>query len=270
MTYGDYSIKDGHLYISGVDCVYLAQKYSTPLYVMSEDVVRANCREFKGALEKYYDSCGLITYASKAFCTKEMCRIVNSEGLGLDAVSGGELYTAREAGFPMEKINYHGNNKTDEEIKMGVDFGVGRFIADNETELEKIDRYARESGRVQKVLIRVTPGVDAHTHDFIKTGQIDSKFGMAIETGAADRITDFALTLKNIELSGLHCHIGSQIFEKEPFVETARVMLDYINAVEERTGIEFEDLVLGGGFGIKYVEGDDPFSYDEMLKEVLT
>ncbi len=270
MTYGDYSIKDGHLYISGVDTVYLAQKYSTPLYVMSEDVIRASCRELKAALEKYYDGNGLITYASKALCIKEMCRVVNSEGLGFDAVSGGELYTAKAADFPMEKVNYHGNNKTDEEIKMGIEYNVGRFVVDNEIELEKIDKFACEMGKVQKILLRITPGIDAHTHDFVKTGQIDSKFGSAIETGAADEIIDYALTLKNVKLVGLHCHIGSQIFEKEPFVEAARVMLDYVDKTEARTNIELSDLVLGGGFGVKYTEEDKPFTFDEMLKDVLT
>ena len=269
MVYGDYTIKDGHLHISGVDAVYLASKYSTPLYVMSEDVIRACCRELKGALDKYYNGYGLITYASKALCIKEMCRVVNSEGLGLDAVSGGELYTAKSSGFPMEKINYHGNNKTDEEIKMGIEYNVGRFVADNEEELVKIDKFAFEAGKVQKILLRITPGIDAHTHDFVKTGQIDSKFGSAIQTGAADKIIDFALTLKNVKLVGLHCHIGSQIFEKEPFVEAARVMLDYIDKTEARTNIEFSDLVLGGGFGVKYTDEDKPFSFDEMLKDVL-
>ncbi|MBQ9833464.1 MAG: diaminopimelate decarboxylase [Clostridia bacterium] len=270
MTYGDYEIKNGHLYISGADSVELAKEYSTPLYVMSEDVVRASCRELKGALDKYYESNGLITYASKALCIKEMCRIIDSEGLGLDAVSGGELCTAKAASFPMEKVNYHGNNKTDEEIRMGISFGVGRFVVDNKEELIRIDKIADELGKVQKVLLRITPGVDAHTHSFVKTGQIDSKFGSAIQTGAADDITDFALTLENIQIAGFHCHIGSQIFEQEPFVEAARVMLDFIDETEARTACFFTDLVLGGGFGIKYTEEDKPLSYDEILRPVLT
>ncbi len=268
--FSDYEIIDGHLYISGVDTVNLAKKYGTPLYVMSEDVVRANCRELKGALDKYYDSYGMITYASKAFCIKEMCRIVNSEGLGVDAVSGGELYTAKEAGVPMEKIHYHGNNKTSDEIKMGIDLGVGKFIVDSKEELIKIDSYAKETGKKQRVLLRITPGIDAHTHDFIKTGQIDSKFGFPIETGAAHEILDLALTLKNIELSGFHCHIGSQIFETEPFVEAAEVMLDFINAAEDKYNITFKDLVLGGGFGIVYTKEDNPLPLDKVLKPVLT
>ncbi len=268
--FSDYKINNGHLYISGVDVVELARKYKTPLYVMSENVVRANCRELKGALDKYYDSFGMITYASKAFCIKEMCKIVNSEGLGVDAVSGGELYTAKEAGVPMEKIHYHGNNKTVDEIKMGVESGVGKFIVDSKEELIKIDSFAGDMGKKQRVLLRLTPGVDAHTHDFIKTGQIDSKFGFPIETGAADEILEFALTLKNIELTGFHCHIGSQIFETEPFVEAASIMLDFINDAEDKYGIEFKDLVLGGGFGIIYTQEDNPLPLSEVLKPVLT
>ena len=267
--FGDYDIRNGHLYISGADTVALAEKYGTPLYVMSEDVVRASCRELKGALDKYYDSCGMITYASKAMCIKEMCRIVSSEGLGLDCVSGGELYTAKEAGVPMNKIHYHGNNKTDDEIKFGLDMGVGKFVVDSKEELIKLNSYAKEKGIVQKILLRVTPGVDAHTHDFIKTGQIDSKFGFAIETGAAEEISKLAVKMENLVLSGFHCHIGSQIFEKEPFVETAEIMLDFINDMEEKLGKKFTNLVLGGGFGIKYTEDDKPLPYEEILKPVL-
>lgn len=267
--FGDYSTENGHLYISGADTVTLAEKYGTPLYVMSEDVVRASCRELKGALDKYYDSCGMITYASKAMCIKEMCRIVASEGLGVDCVSGGELYTAKEAGVDMKKVHYHGNNKTDDEIKFGLDMGVGKFIIDSEEELVKVDKFAGEKGIVQKIILRVTPGVDAHTHDFIKTGQIDSKFGFAIETGAAEKITLLASGLTNVELSGFHCHIGSQIFEKDPFVEAASIMLDFLNSMEEKLGRTFTNLILGGGFGIKYTDEDKPLPYDEILKPVL-
>ncbi len=268
--FSDYEIKDGHLYISGADTTKLAKKYGTPLYVMSEDVVRANCRELKDALDKYYDSFGMITYASKSFCIKEMCRIVSSEGLGVDAVSGGELYTAKEAGVPMEKIHYHGNNKTLDEIRLGIDLGVGKFVVDSKEELIKINSYAKETGKIQNILLRLTPGVDAHTHDFIKTGQIDSKFGFPIETGAADEILDFALTLENVKLSGFHCHIGSQIFETEPFVEAASVMLDFINKAEEKYKTEVRELVLGGGFGIRYTKEDNPLELGEILKPVLS
>lgn len=264
------SVKNGHLYIGSVTASYLAEKYGTPLYVMDEEVVRENARALKGAIDKYYDSNGTITYASKALCIKEMCKIADSEGLGLDCVSGGELYTAKSAGFPMEKIHYHGNNKTDEEIRHGVMYRVGKFIVDNPEELIRLNECAKEAGIRQKILLRITPGVEAHTHEFIKTGQIDSKFGSAIATGAADSITAEALKLCNVELCGFHCHIGSQIFQPEPFVEAAKVMLDFINEQEKKHKREFSELVLGGGFGIRYTEEDNPLSYDEILKPVLT
>lgn len=263
-------IKNGQLYIGSLTASSLAEKYGTPLYIMDEDAVRDNMRALKSAIDKYYDSEGMITYASKALCIKEMCKIANEEGLGLDCVSGGELYTAYASGFPMEKIHYHGNNKTDEEIKLGISYRVGKFIVDNTDELIKLNEYAKEADIIQDILLRITPGVEAHTHDFIKTGQIDSKFGCAIKTGAADEITKKALELENINLCGFHCHIGSQIFEKEPFVEAAKVMLDFTGDMEKKHGTEFSELVLGGGFGIKYTDEDNPLSYDEILKPVLT
>lgn len=263
------SIHDGRLTIGGKDAKKLAEEYGTPLYVMDEETVRKSCRELKGAIDKYYDLEGLITYASKALCIKEMCRIVNEEGLGLDTVSGGELFTAKAAGFPMEKIHYHGNNKTDDEIKLGIEYKVGRFIVDSKEELYKVDSFARDKGIVQDILLRITPGVEAHTHDFIKTGQIDSKFGAAIKTGAADEMIKAAVSLGNVNLKGLHCHIGSQIFESEPFIEAASVMLDFINDAEKKYSVTCSELVLGGGFGIKYTEKDNPLSYEEALKPVL-
>ncbi|MDP4133528.1 MAG: diaminopimelate decarboxylase [Bacillota bacterium] len=269
MTLENFETKRGHLFISGVDTCALAEKYGTPLYVMSEDIIRKNCKSLKETFEKYYDSKGLITYASKAFCCKEMCRIIADEGLGLDVVSGGELYTAHEAGFPMGKINFHGNNKTDEEIELGIQLGVGRFVIDNISELRRVNDAAKKHNVIQNVLIRITPGVEAHTHEFIKTGQIDSKFGAAIQTGAADEICDYAMTLSNISLEGFHCHIGSQIFEANPFIETAEIMLKFIKDTEKRLNTEFSELVLGGGFGIKYVDSDEPLEPGEILKDVL-
>lgn len=263
-------VKNGHLYIGSLKASELAETYGTPLYVMDEDTVRQNARLIKRAIDSYYDSEGTVTYASKALCIKEMCRIAYDEGLWLDCVSGGELFTAKSAGFPMEKIHYHGNNKTDEEIKLGVENRVGKFIVDNSEELIRLNACAKEAKIRQKILLRITPGVEAHTHEFIKTGQIDSKFGSAIKTGAADMIAEQALNCGNIELCGFHSHIGSQIFGSEPFVEEAKVMLDFINGQEKKHKREFSELVLGGGFGIKYTNEDDPLPYDEVLKPVLT
>ncbi len=263
------NVSEGRLKIGGADAAALAEEFGTPLYVMDEETVREACRSMVGAIDEYYDSYGTVTYASKALCIKEMCRIVNEEGLGLDVVSGGELYTAVRAGFPTEKIHYHGNNKTDDEIKYGLACRVGKFIVDNTEELIRLDKLAADEGIVQNILLRITPGVEAHTHEFIKTGQIDSKFGSAVKTGAAKKITAEALKLKNVKLIGFHCHIGSQIFETEPFVEAARIMLDFINETEEEMCTSFEELVLGGGFGIKYNENDKPLPFDEILKPVL-
>ena len=177
-----------HLMIGKHDTVELAKKFGTPLYVIDEELVRKNCRTYKNALDKYYDGRGLILYASKALCTLHMCRLAAEEGMGLDVVSGGELYTALKAGFPMERVYFHGNNKTEEELVMAVENGVGHIVVDNIYELETLDRIAGERGIVQRIMFRIKPGIDAHTHSFIRTGQIDSKFGVALENGEAFEI----------------------------------------------------------------------------------
>ena len=258
----------GHLEIGGCDTVELVKKYGTPLYVMDEMIIRNNCRMYKNAIDRYYDGNGLVLYASKAFCTVAVCKIMEQEGLGLDVVSGGELYTAIKAGFPMEKVYFHGNNKTIEEIEMGIEHNVGCFVVDNETELFNIEKTASEKGKKVKILLRVKPGIDAHTHDFIKTGQIDSKFGVALENGEAHRIVEKAAKMKNIELAGVHCHIGSQIFELEPFELAAEIMLSFIAEVRDKFGIRMYELNLGGGFGIKYTEKDAPLEYEKFVESV--
>ena len=168
--------EQGHLTISGCDTVDLAKEYGTPVYVMSEEEIRKNCRMYQDSITEYYRGRGLVCYASKAFCCKEMCRIVKEEGMGIDVVSGGELYTAMQVEFPPEKIQFHGNNKTEAEIKMALDYNVGHFVVDNISELDMIDRLAAEAGKTAQVSLRIKPGIDAHTHQFIMTGQIDSKF----------------------------------------------------------------------------------------------
>ena len=211
----------GHLTVSGTDTVELAAQYGTPLYVMDEEVVRKTCRRFNESMKKFYGEKGEVHYASKAFSCMEMCRIIASEDLGLDAVSIGELYTALKAGFPMEKIGFHGNNKTDAELEFAVDNGVGHIIVDNISELHRLEKIAAYKGKKPAIMFRIKPGIDAHTHDFVKTGQIDSKFGFALETGEAFEAVKEALKCENLELAGLHCHIGSQIFDIAPFEEAA-------------------------------------------------
>lgn len=258
----------GHLTIGGIDTVELAQEYGTPLYVMDEQVVRNTLRRFHESMKKYYDGKGEVHYASKAFSCLEMCRIVASEGDGLDAVSIGELYTAVKAGFPMEKVGFHGNNKTNEELSYALDCGVGHIIVDNISELHRLEKIASEKGVKADIMFRVKPGIDAHTHDFVKTGQIDSKFGFALETGEAFEAVKEAIACENVNLSGLHCHIGSQIFDIDPFVEAAKVMLELIAKIKNELGYEIKGLNLGGGFGIKYLNEHDPEPFEKYLEMV--
>lgn len=258
----------GHLEIGGCDAVKLAQQFSTPLYVMDENEIRKNCRLFKKSMDKYYGGNGLVLYASKAFCCKDIYRIVEEEGLGADVVSGGEIYTAVKAGFPADKMYFHGNNKTPDEISLAFDSGVGYFIVDNMEELDLLEKIAGQKGKTANILIRIKPGIDAHTHEFIKTGQIDSKFGVAIENDEADAAVKKAVQAQNIRLCGFHCHIGSQIFEIGPFVLAAEKMLDYIASVKNKFGVETSQLNLGGGFGIKYIPSQDPIGLDRYMESV--
>ncbi|MGN0551473.1 MAG: diaminopimelate decarboxylase [Acutalibacteraceae bacterium] len=258
----------GHLTIGGCDTVDLVKEYGTPLYVIDENAVRTVCREYVKSFEKHYGGKGLPLYASKALSCMEMCRLINSENMGLDVVSGGELYTAVKAGFPTEKIHFHGNNKTLEELEMALDYKVGKIVVDNLTELETLNALAEEKNTIVKISMRIKPGVDAHTHDFIRTGQIDSKFGFALETGEAFEAVKKALAYKNIELTELHCHIGSQIFDIDPFVTAAEIMMDFIGKIKEETGHTVTELNLGGGFGIKYTDKDSPTAYDNYMNSV--
>ncbi|MCX4255449.1 MAG: diaminopimelate decarboxylase [Oscillospiraceae bacterium] len=260
--------ENGHLTIGGLDTVDLAKEYGTPIYVMDEDLLRENCRSFKQSIDRYYGGKGLVCYASKVFCCKEMYRIMMSEDMGLDVVSAGELYTAASVGFPMEKVCFHGNNKTDEELLMALEKNVGRIVVDNIFELERLNRLSCERGAKANIMFRIKPGIDAHTHDFVRTGQIDSKFGFALETGEALEAVKKAISLEHIELSGLHCHIGSQIFDIDPFVLAAEVMMNFIAQVRDELGYEMKELDLGGGFGIKYTDADSPVPYDNYMEKV--
>lgn len=258
----------GHLTIGENDAVELAKEFGTPLYVMDEELIRKNCRMYKNAMDKYYGGKGLVLYANKAFCSLFTCKIAKEEGLGLDVVSGGELYTAIKAGFPMEKICFHGNNKTYDELVMAVDQNIGHIVVDNVYELEMLNEIAIEKGKVQNIMFRIKPGIDAHTHSFIQTGQIDSKFGVALENGEAFDIIEKAVNLKGVKVTGVHCHIGSQIFDIDPFCKAAEVMMNFIGDLKDNLGIEIEELNLGGGYGIMYTENDDPIPYDEYIKHV--
>lgn len=269
MLYSDVSVNEkGHLTLAGYDTVELAEKYGTPLYLMNDDKIRARVREYKNAMNKYFPSGSVPEFASKAFCCKQIYRIMADEGIDIDVVSPGEIYTAVSAGFPMEKSFFHGNNKTDADIAFAIENKVGYFVVDNLDELAALDRIAGEKGVKQKILLRVTPGIDPHTHKKISTGSVESKFGIAIETGQALEAVDAALSLKNIRLCGYHCHIGSQIFESEPFGTASEIMLGFIKGTAEKTEYSPEMLNLGGGFGVRYTENDPETDYEKRICEV--
>lgn len=260
--------ENNHLTIRNHDTVELAKEYGTPLYVLDEDLMRENCRAYKNAMDKYYNGNGLILFASKALCTMHTSRLVGKEGLGADVVSGGEIYTLFKAGFDMSRVFFHGNNKTKSEIELAMSCSVGHIVVDNRYELDLIQTMASEMGINQKILFRIKPGIDAHTHDFVKTGQIDSKFGVALENGEAFEICEYAAGLSNVTVDGVHCHIGSQIFDVEPFCEAARVMMKFISELRSKLTIDVKILNLGGGFGIKYTDDDDPLTASDYIKSV--
>lgn len=268
ILFGASKIEGNNLIIGGIKAKDLAKDYGTPLYVMDEQLLIDNCRDYVKYFKVNSEN-NRVAFAGKAFLTLEMCRLIEREGLYLDVVSGGELYTAYKANFPMEKIYFHGNNKTLEEIEFGIKLGVGRFIVDNLWEMTKINEISEKYNKVQKVYLRLTPGIEAHTHEYIKTGQIDSKFGFAPVGNIIMDAIKKALELENIELVGLHCHIGSQIFETEPFADAAEVMINFINNIRQETGHMIEELDLGGGFGIYYSEGDKPKETKEYCDIIL-
>lgn len=266
-----------HLEMGGCDTVALAAEYGTPLYVMDEDRIRANMRAYKNSIDKFYSGHGLCLYASKAFSTMYMYKLALEEGLGVDVVSGGELYTALKAGFDASKIVFHGNNKSYDEIEMAVKNGVGRIIVDGDGEIEKIDAVSKACGTITNIIIRVKPGVDAHTHEFISTGHIDCKFGFAIENGEAMEFIRHAMKFENVCIKGLHCHIGSQIFLFEPFKCAAEIMMNFYVTLKNELGLLLPELNLGGGFGIKYIDSDTPVPFEgyiesvsEIIKDIAT
>ena len=262
-------VENGHLTIGGCDTVELANQFGTPLYVMDEQTVRNNCRMFKKSIDENYES-GLVLFASKALNCLQMCRIAKEEGLGLDCVSGGEIYTALKAGFPADKIYFHGNNKTTDEMIYAIENKIGTIIVDNHFELEELNELAKKRNVTVDIMFRIKPGIDAHTHDFIRTGQIDSKFGFALENGEAFDAVKATKDMSNVNLIGLHCHIGSQIFMDTPFIEAAKVMMNFYKKIKDELEMELKVLNLGGGFAIKYLESDEHFAYEMYMKEVAS
>lgn len=243
-----------HYFFGGCDTVALAREFGTPLYVVSEDDIRARIREIRAAFDQKHER-SRAYYASKAFLTKDMIRIVRDEQLGLDVVSGGELYGAASLGFPPERIMFHGSNKTPEEIASGLEYGVGRFVCDNVEEIRLLNRMAEERGKLARILIRVTPGVDSHTHQYISTAASDSKFGVPLP-----QILE-AISLcarhENVELMGFHFHVGSQLLENTSHLMATGILLDAIDEAYRETGFVTRELNLGGGFGVRYKASDE-------------
>ena len=258
----------GHLHFAGYDTVALANRYKTPLYLIDESYVRKMCKTYVEAMKEAFDDLSMPLYASKALSFKKIYKIIDSEGMGADVASIGELYTALQAGFPAEKLMFHGNNKTDDDIEFAISHKVGCFVCDNKEELEMINATAAKNGIKQQIMLRITPGIDPHTHSKISTGKVDSKFGTAIETRQAHDLTHYALSLNNIDLRGFHCHIGSQIFEFEPFCDAAKIMLKYIADIRNETGYLARYLNLGGGMGVRYVNDDPEIDYRSNILNI--
>lgn len=260
-------VRKGQLHLGGITAAELAEKYGTPLYVMEEEKVLSAMDKYVSLLKKHFGG-GRICYASKAFCCKEIYRMCMLSGLGADVVSGGELAVALSAGMDAGKIIFHGSNKTRTEIKYAVANKVGRIAADNMEELDQISLVAKEFNMVVNLHLRIKPGVEAHTHEYVRTGQIDSKFGFALENGEALAAVKKCLSLQNLTLKGIHCHIGSQIHSTEPYSLAAKTMVGFIKQIKREENFLMEELNLGGGFGIGYLPEDKPLSTEKFFTEI--
>lgn len=259
----------GNLSIGGVDTIDLAKKFRTPLYVMDQELIETTIDKMKKAFKSSRFNTK-IAYAGKAFLTTGMAKLINSKELDLDVVSGGELYTAYKAGFPMERVHLHGNNKTIEEIEMAVDLGIDTIVVDNEDEIEKIEKICKEKNKKQAVLVRIDPGIEAHTHHYIKTSGLTSKFGISL---FQENLFDIIKRLNDspyIEFKGFHTHIGSQIFQSAFFIFALDEIFKYLDKLKKELGIVVHTVNMGGGFGVYYKEGDDPKEIDEVLSEIIT
>ena len=252
------SVKGANLNFADFDVTDLAKKYGTPLYLMDENRIRYNCRTYLKAMNEFFGEGSQPLFASKACCFKRMYEIMKEEGMSIDLVSPGEIFTAVKAGFPMENSYFHGNNKTDSDIAYAIDSGVGYFMVDNMCEMKAIDSIAGEKGITQKVILRLTPGIDPHTYAAVATGKVDSKFGIAIETNQAAEFVKEAVSFENIKIVGYHCHVGSQVFDEEGtvYLDAATIMLGFASDMYKQFGVEPLVLNMGGGFGVRYTEAD--------------
>ena len=269
MIYENLSVNsDGHLVFAGYDTLELAKEFGTALYVMDENRIRQRCREYQQAMAAYLPAGSHPLYASKAMSIKRIYQIMREENMGVDVVSPGELYTAVKAGFPMENAYFHGSSKTDQDIRFAMEHKIGFFICDNADELDAIDLEAARQGICQKILLRLAPGIDPHTHEKINTGRVDSKFGVAIETGQAAKLVGMALAKKNIDLWGYHCHVGSQLFDEELFCDTATNMLTFVADMQKQYGHTARVVNLGGGMGVPYTEEQSKIDYAGNIQKI--
>ena len=259
---------NGHLLFAGQDCERLALQYGTPLYLLDEDRLRENMRIYQQSMDRLFFGKAKVLYASKANTFKQIYRILQQEKLGAEVVSSGEIYTAQQAGFDLSQVFFHGSNKTNEEIRYALQAGVGCFVVDNPEELLSLEHYAEEQNRRQKILLRITPGIDPHTYKEVNTGQIDSKFGQAIGTGQAQEFIRLALAQPFLHLCGFHCHVGSQVFTEDVFERSAVVMLHFIHDMHQIFGYQTEMLDLGGGYGVRYVETDPTIDLPGKLRDL--
>jgi diaminopimelate decarboxylase len=264
-----FETKDGALYFDGMNTVLLAEEYGTPLFVYSRNKIEDKIKELSSALlDKYSNS--RAAYASKAFLNVAMAQIIDKAGLRLDVVSGGELYTAQKAGFPAERIEFHGNNKTEEELEAAIEYGVGCIIMDAFDELSLVEKICKEKGKTVNVMYRVSPNVDAHTHDYISTGKKDSKFGIPLDEDVLYPVLKQAIDSKFVNFLGIHFHIGSQLFENTTHMQALFVALEIYKEVQVRYGYTMEELNIGGGFGIRYVDSDEPKSYAYFIDPIMS
>ncbi len=260
--------ESGELLFAGQSTKALAEKYGTPLYLMDEDRIRDRARTYRTAMQAAFGDRGQILYASKAASFKRLYEIMREENIGIDVVSSGEIRTALAANFPPEKAYFHSNNKTDADIAYAMENGIGYFVVDNDEELYAIENEAKRRGISQKILLRLTPGIDPHTYAAIATGMVDSKFGSAIETGQATEITKLALSLPHIDLRGFHCHVGSQVFDSSVFLQAAEVMLTFVADMKKELGFEAKELDIGGGYGVRYIESHPIIDIAANIAEV--
>ena len=267
MLHPSYGINgEGHFTLGGADTVSLAKKYGTPLYLLDENDIITRCRTYRDAVKKYFSEKSAVYYASKALSVKEIYRIIEKEDINTDVVSLGELYTAIKAGYTPSRICFHGNNKTDEEIRAALTYGVGSFVVECFDELDAIQRIASEMGKVARILLRITPNIDCHSLRAISTGKLDSKFGVPIETGQAEEFVKHALSLSALDVIGYHCHCGSQVFEIQPYIDQLEVMLRFSADMKEKFGYTPEYLNIGGGFGTRYTEKDDHIDITDSIR----